>query len=293
MPNSTAARDIAYHLHPYTNAVKQEAEGSLVLTRGKGIYVYDEEGKEYIEGLAGLWCTSLGFSEERLVEAAVRQMRKLPYYPSFGQKVPDVTVELAERLVKLAPVPMSHAFFCNSGSEANDTAVKMVWYYNNALAARQEEDHRAPKGYHGSPGAASLMGLRPSERLRSPDRQHAAHGLPALLSLRSAGESEEDFATAAANLKLILSRGRLRPSSPSRSRAPGRHPAADLLEKVQAILRKYDPVHRRRSDLRLRPHRQHVRLPDLQHSARHHDHGQGAVLGLPADLRCDDQREDL
>ena len=69
MPNSTAARDIAYHLHPYTNAVKQEAEGSLVLTRGKGIYVYDEEGKEYIEGLAGLWCTSLGFNEERLVEA--------------------------------------------------------------------------------------------------------------------------------------------------------------------------------------------------------------------------------
>jgi len=110
MPNSTAARDIAYHLHPYTNAVKQEAEGSLVMARGRGIYVYDEENKEYIEGLAGLWCTSLGFGDERLVEAAVRQMRKLPYYPSFGQKVPDVTVELAERLVKLAPVPMSHAF---------------------------------------------------------------------------------------------------------------------------------------------------------------------------------------
>jgi len=87
IPNSTAARDIAYHLHPYTNAVKQEAEGPLVLTRGQGIYVYDEEGKEYIEGLAGLWCTALGFGEERLVEAAARQMRKLPYYPSFGQKV--------------------------------------------------------------------------------------------------------------------------------------------------------------------------------------------------------------
>src|SRR6266436_9692902 len=100
--NSAASRDIASVLHPYTHLRKHEGQGPLIITGGKGIYVQDDTGKSYIEGLAGLWCTSLGFGEERLVEAATRQMRKLPYYPSFGQKVPDITVELAERLVKLA-----------------------------------------------------------------------------------------------------------------------------------------------------------------------------------------------
>ena len=135
MPNSTAARDIAYHLHPYTNCGTAGSRGLAGDDARRGhLRLSTRRASEYIEGLAGLWCTSLGFSEERLVEAAVRQMRKLPYYPSFGQKVPDITViELAETLVELAPVPMSHAFFCNSGSEANDTAVKMVWYYNNAI----------------------------------------------------------------------------------------------------------------------------------------------------------------
>ena len=76
---------------------------------------------------------SLGWGEERLVEAATRQLRTLPYYHSFAHKVPEVLTELAERLVKMAPVPMSKAYFTNSGSEANDTVVKLVWYYNNAI----------------------------------------------------------------------------------------------------------------------------------------------------------------
>src|SRR5438552_14823307 len=122
--NSPASRDIAYHLHPYTNARKNEQEGPLVLARGKGVHLWDDAGKEYIEGMAGLWCTSLGYGEERLVEAAVRQMRQLPYSHIFAQKSHEPAIELAERLIKLAPVPMSKAFFNNSGSEANDSAVK-------------------------------------------------------------------------------------------------------------------------------------------------------------------------
>ena len=102
-PNSAAARDVAYHLHPYTNARKHEAEGPLVITGGHGIYVTDEDGKDYIEGLAGLWSTALGFSEERLVEAAAAQMRRLPTYHVFTHKATDVSIELAERLIKLAP----------------------------------------------------------------------------------------------------------------------------------------------------------------------------------------------
>ena len=92
--NSAAARDIAYHLHSYTNARKNEAEGPMVITHGKGVYVYDENGKAYIEGLSGLWCLSLGYGEERLVEAAASQMRKLPYYHTFTQKVADLDVLL-------------------------------------------------------------------------------------------------------------------------------------------------------------------------------------------------------
>jgi len=249
MPNSTAARDIAYHLHPYANAVKQEAEGPLVLTRGKGIYVYDEEGKEYIEGLSGLWCTSLGFGEERLVEAATRQMRKLPYYPSFGQKVPDITVELAERLVKLAPVPMSHAFFCNSGSEANDTAVKMVWYYNNALGrpAKKKIIGRQ-KGYHGvTIAAASLMGLPAFQKDFDLPIANMLHtDCPHYYRFAQAGESEEDFATrCAANLeKLILEQGPETVAAfiaePIQGAGGVILPPKTYFEKVQAILRKYD-----------------------------------------------------
>ncbi len=93
--NSAASRDIAYHLHPYTNLKRQESEGPLIITAGKGIRVVDEAGKEYIEGMSGLWCASLGFSEERLVDAATRQMRQLPFYHAFNQKAHDLAGALA------------------------------------------------------------------------------------------------------------------------------------------------------------------------------------------------------
>ena len=176
--NSAAARDIAFHLHSYTNAKKNEAEGSLVLASGKGIYVYDENGKAYLEGLSGLWCLSLGYGEERLIEAANRQMRKLPYYHTFTQKVADVTVDLAEKLIAIAPVPMSKVFFCNSGSEANDSVVKMVWFYNNALGRPEKKKIIARHGgYHGvTVAAASLTGpAAEPQGFRSSDRQYPAY----------------------------------------------------------------------------------------------------------------------
>ena len=125
-PNSAAARDIAFCVHPYTNLKKHLESGPRVITRGEGVRVYDEDGKAYIEGLAGLWCTALGFTQERLVEAAARAMRQLPFYHGFGGKAAPPTIDLAERLIDLAPVPMSKVFFANSGSEANDTAIKLI-----------------------------------------------------------------------------------------------------------------------------------------------------------------------
>src|SRR5260221_11304495 len=101
--NSAASRDIASVLHPYTHLRKHESQGPLVITEGKGIYVQDDTGKSYIEGLAGLWCTSLGFGEERLVDAATAQMRKLPYYHVFAHKSHVVGIHLAERLLAMLP----------------------------------------------------------------------------------------------------------------------------------------------------------------------------------------------
>ncbi len=249
MPNSTAARDIAHHLHPYTNAVKQEAEGPLVLSRGKGVYVYDEDGKEYIEGLAGLWCTALGFGEERLVEAAARQMRKLPYYHSFAQKVPDIVVELAERLLKMMPVPMSRAFFCNSGSEANDTVVKMVWYYHNAIGRpRKKKIISRAKGYHGvTVAATSLMGLPLYQQdfdLPLPGFLHTS--CPHYYRFGRAGESEEEFAgRCAADLeKMVLEQGPDTVAAfiaePVQGAGGVIVPPKTYFERIQAVLRKYD-----------------------------------------------------
>jgi len=175
--NSAASRDIAYQLHPYTNLKKHESDGPLVITEGKGVYVYDETGKEYIEGLAGLWCTSLGFGEERLVEAATRQLKKLPYYHVFNHKSHDISVELAERLIALMPVKMSKVFFNNSGSEKK-------------VIARM-------RGYHGvTVASASLTGLPANHRdfdLPIANIRHA--DCPHHYRYAKPRESEEDFAT--------------------------------------------------------------------------------------------------
>jgi 4-aminobutyrate---pyruvate transaminase len=161
MPNSVEARDVAYHLHSYSNPKKLAETGPLVIERGEGIHVFDNTGRKYIEGVASLWYASLGFSEERLVEAAYRQMKTLPCYHSFGHKVTDVAVELAERLIGLAPVPMSKVYFANSGSEGNDTAIKIVRFYNNALGRPEKKKIISRiKAYHGTTLAtASLTGI--------------------------------------------------------------------------------------------------------------------------------------
>ena len=159
--NSAASRDIAYHVHGFTNMRKHEETGPQIITRGSGIYVYDDNDKPYIEGLAGLWCSSLGFGEERLVEAAAAEMRRLPYYHGFASKTTNVTIDLAERLVTMAPVKMSKALFANSGSEATDLAVKLIWYYHNAIGKPEKKKIISRiKGYHGiTVCSASLTGL--------------------------------------------------------------------------------------------------------------------------------------
>jgi 4-aminobutyrate--pyruvate transaminase len=160
-PNSTEARDVRYHLHSYTNARKHEEVGPLVIEKGDGVYVEDASGKRYIEAMAGLWSVAVGFSEQRLVDAATNQMKKLPFYHTFTHKGHSPVVDLAEKLVSIAPVEMSKAYFTNSGSEANDTAMKMIWYRSNALGQPQRKKIISRKrGYHGvTIASASLTGL--------------------------------------------------------------------------------------------------------------------------------------
>jgi 4-aminobutyrate--pyruvate transaminase len=166
LSNSLADADIANVLHPNTNMRQHERTGPLVIERGDGIRVYDNTGKEYIEGLAGLWSVAVGFSEPRLAEAAHRQMLKLPYYHTFSSKSHEPSIRLAEKLVEMTPPNIARAFFTSSGSEANDTIVKMVWYMNNALGRPQKKKFLSRiKGYHGiTVASGSLTGLPTNHR---------------------------------------------------------------------------------------------------------------------------------
>ena len=159
--NSDYSRDVEYHLHSYTHPKTLSDDGPHILTKGNGIHVYDETGKKFIEGMSGLWCASLGFSEKEIINTITDQLNKLPFYHSFAGKTADPAIRLAEHLIKISPVPMSKVFFANSGSEANDTAIKMIWYYNLArgLPEKRKIISRR-KGYHGvTLAAASLTGL--------------------------------------------------------------------------------------------------------------------------------------
>lgn len=132
--------DAKFHFHPYTQPRDLEKNGALVVVGGRGVHVVDENGKEYIEGMAGLWCAALGFSEQRLTDAAHRQMQKLPYYHTFSGKVSGPVTELVEVMMRWSPVPMARILFANSGSESNDTAVKLVRYYHNAIGHDRAAD---------------------------------------------------------------------------------------------------------------------------------------------------------
>ncbi|HEV7986017.1 MAG TPA: aspartate aminotransferase family protein [Steroidobacteraceae bacterium] len=161
-----ARTDIATELHPYTDARLHEQIGPIVIDRGQGIYVYDTDGKEYIEAMAGLWSVAVGFNEPRLTQAAAAQMSKLPYYHIFGHKSHEGAIRLGEKLVSMSPAQLTRVFFTNSGSEANDTVVKLAWYYNNALGRPKKKKFLARrKAYHGiTVASGSLTGLPNNHR---------------------------------------------------------------------------------------------------------------------------------
>jgi len=244
-----ARRDQSFHLHPATNLRAVQKEGPLVITRGEGVYVYDDEGRRYLEGMAGLWCASLGFSERRLADAAYRQMCELPFYHSFAGKVPAISTELAERLIRIAPPGMGKVLFANSGSEANDTAIKLAWYVNNALGRPQKKKIISrQRAYHGvTIAAGSLTGLAfahedfdlPIARILHADCPHYYRGA-------RSGESEEAFAARLAGdlERLILREGPDTVAAFFAEPVMGAGgvivPPATYFDRIQPILKKYE-----------------------------------------------------
>ncbi len=247
--NSPHSRDVLSHLHPFTNLAEHQHAGPHIFERGEGIYVFDDTGKRYIEGLAGLWCASLGFSEKRLVAAATRQLEKLPFYHNFAHKAVEPAIDLAEFLVKRAPVPMSKVFFTNSGSEANDTQVKLVWYYNNVLGRPQKKKIIARRGaYHGiTLAAASLTGLQYAHNAFDVPINNIIHtDCPHYYHFGCDDETEEQFAERlAGNLEqLILDEGPDTVAAfiaePFLGAGGVILPPKGYFERIQPILKRYD-----------------------------------------------------
>ncbi|WP_294929073.1 aspartate aminotransferase family protein [uncultured Paracoccus sp.] len=208
--NSPDARDIRHHFHAYTNAERHKEVGPMIIEDGEGIYVTDNEGRRYIEGMAGLWSVGVGFKEPRLIKAIADQAQKLPFYHNFTHKSNTPAIDLAERLIGIAPVPMSKVFYTNSGSEANDTVMKMIWYRANAMDRPEKKKlisrHR---GYHGvTIASASLTGLPNNHKSFDLPIDRVLHTMaPHYWKEGRDGESPEDFATRCADeLEALIQR---------------------------------------------------------------------------------------
>jgi 4-aminobutyrate--pyruvate transaminase len=249
LPNSLAGRDIASLVHPYTNLDRHQTAGPFVVAQGEGCYVTDDNGKRYLEGMAGLWSASLGFSEPRLAAAAARQMATLPFYHSFNHRSHEPMIALAEKLMSIAPQPLARALFANSGSEANDQAIKLAWYYNQGLGRPEKRKIISRfRAYHGvTVASASLTGLPPNHtdfNLPLPGFLHTdcpdfyGQGLP--------GESEADFTDRiVGNLEALIEAEGPETiaafwAEPVMGAGGVYLPPAGYFEKVQALLKKHD-----------------------------------------------------
>ncbi len=249
LPNSLSARDIAAIVHPQTDLRSHLERGPDVITRGSGVRIFDEDGKEFIDGAAGLWCASLGFASERLAKVAYDQMVKLGYYHLYRHNSNEPSVLLAEELLKIAPVPMAKVLFQCSGSEANDAAIKLAWYYFAAQGKPEKiKIIGRQRGYHGSTAAAISVSGKPD--------MHADFNLPFAMFRHTSfphyyaqhldGESEEDFATRMAQdlEDLILAEGPETVAAffaePVMGAGGGIVPPVTYFTKIQAVLGKYD-----------------------------------------------------
>jgi L-2,4-diaminobutyrate transaminase len=185
-------------LHPYTALADHQEQGVKVITEGDGVWIRDEAGKRYLDAVAGLWCVNIGYGRTEVADAIYEQAKKLPYFHVFSSMGTEPSIRLADRVKRLAPAGLSKVFFGNSGSDANDTNVKLVWYYNN-LRGKPEKVKiiSRDKAYHGvTVASASLTGLpllHKAFHLPIPEVIHVS--CPDPYRVMPEGMSERDFST--------------------------------------------------------------------------------------------------
>ena len=247
--NSLSEIDIGTLIHPYTNLDAHLTSGPTIMVQGKGCRIRDDAGRWYLDAMAGLWCCSLGFDNARVADAVHRQMLEMPSYHVFVGASNRPAIELAERMVALAPAGLEKVLFASSGSEANDAAIKLVWYYNDARGKPEKKKIIGrDRGYHGVTVAAASATGQPAN--------HGGFGLPlpGFLHLGSAswyhdaqpGESAEAFVERrAAELEaLILHEGAdtigAMIAEPINGAGGIIVPPPGYFQKMQAVLHRHD-----------------------------------------------------
>jgi 4-aminobutyrate--pyruvate transaminase len=246
--NSSWSRDIQFHLHQQTNASELEVNGPTIIASGEGCYVTDAQGNRLFEGMSGLWCAALGFSEPRLADAAYAQMRKLPYYQTFKGASNGPLIDLAEKLIAKAPEGLTKVTFQSSGSEANDAAFKMAWYYFNAKGQPEKKKILSRVGgYHGtSISAGSATGLPIMHKLFDlPLERFVKVQLPHFYKQGLPGETEEQYSVrCAAELEEVILREGPETvaafiAEPVMASAGVVIPPKEYFDRIQEVLRRY------------------------------------------------------
>ncbi len=239
---------MSHMIYPTTNFSATE---TMTIERGDGVYVYDKEGKQYLEGMSGLWCASLGFNNSELIETATKQMETLSYAHMFSGKTHTVGMALADKLSSMAPVDNARVFMGSSGSDANDTQIKLLRYYFAAIGKPEKRKIIArERSYHGvTVAAACLTGLPVNQAnfdlpidalgiLRTDAPHYFRGALP--------GENESQFVDRiVGNLEAMILREGPETiaafiAEPITGASGVIVPPAGYYEKVQAVLNQYD-----------------------------------------------------
>jgi L-2,4-diaminobutyrate transaminase len=241
--------DRRYVFHPFTDPRRHEQDGGLMIVRGSGSTLWDSRGQAYLDAMAGLWCVNVGYGRAELAEAIARQIERLSYYHGFSSMATEAPALLAERVLASTPVPMAKAFFGSSGSDANDTQAKLVWFYNNALGRPEKKKIVSrDRGYHGvtvlSAGLTGLANLHEGFDLPLPMIRHAR--APHRLWEAAEGMSDDEFVGFLADdlEQLILREGPETVAAfiaePVMGAGGVVPPPRGYFEKVQRVLRRHD-----------------------------------------------------
>jgi L-2,4-diaminobutyrate transaminase len=248
-PATLEELDRRFVFHPFTQLDEHAQSKAPVIVEGKGVTLYASDGRTYLDAMAGLWCVNVGYGRAEIGEALLAEAARLGYYHAFSSMATDLPARLAERVISMYPSPMSKIFFGNSGSDANDTQVKLVWYYNNVLGRPDKKKIISrERGYHGvtvmTAGITGLPGVHAGFDLPLPMIRHTT--APHQLHEGRPGESEEEFAARLADdlERLIVAEGPETVAAfiaePVQGAGGVIVPPRTYWERVQAVLREYD-----------------------------------------------------